>query len=205
MKKIYALACLAVLAVPTGAGAQSIGDIFRSATQVLKGGAVTQSARTRDQRNRAAAEPVLVRASAADFASLKVALDREVARKTPGARALAQARPVVEQLLIVQGCATTAKALHSLNRQRVNPETYYSLDHDLNHTAMGVGSLSTHDRNQCTQVARISNVEQPTLNSLSLTVFFVSPSSGEARSATQTFRYLDGTWLIDKLSWFRNS
>ncbi|MEG3153496.1 hypothetical protein [Sphingomonas sp. RB1R13] len=144
---------------------------------------------------------VSVPAKAADVASMKTALDRAVAPKTAAARSLAAARPVVERLLMTMGCATSAKALHSLNRDRITPETYSSVDDDLHYTAMGLGSLMTHDRRNCMQVARVAGLQRPTSNSLSIRTYFVSPSSGEARNVTTSFRLMDGTWLIDKIDW----
>ena len=143
-----------------------------------------------------------VPAKAVDVASLKAALDRAVAPRTAAARSLAAARPVVERLLMTLGCATSAKALHSLNRDRLEPESYTSVDHDLNYTAMGIRSLMTHDRRTCMQVARIADLEQPTLNTLRIRTYFVSPSSGEARNVTTSFRLMGGTWLVDKVGWF---
>lgn len=35
--------------------------------------------------------------------------------------------------------------------------------------------------------------------------YFVSPSSGEARNVTTSFRLMDGVWLIDKIGWFESS
>jgi hypothetical protein len=51
------------------------------------------------------------------------------------------------------------------------------------------------------QVVRVADLQQPTLNSLSIRTYFVSPSSGEARNVTTSFRLMDGTWLIDKIGW----
>lgn len=106
---------------------------------------------------------------------------------------------------MTMGCATSAKALHGLNRDRLTPQTYGSVDDDLHYTAMGVGSLMTDDRRTCMQVARIAELEQPTLNSLSIRTYFVSPSSGEARNTGISFRLTDGTWLVDKIGWFHRN
>lgn len=106
---------------------------------------------------------------------------------------------------MTMGCATTAKALHALNRDQLSPKTYFTLDDDLHYTAMGVASLMTHDRRNCMQVSRITDLKQPTMNSLSVRSFFISPTSGEARNVTVSFRRIDGSWLIDDIGWFARS
>jgi hypothetical protein len=87
----------------------------------------------------------------------------------------------------------------------LTPETYGTPDDDLHYTAMGIREFMTHDRRACMQVARIAELRQPTQNSLSLRTYFVSPSSGQARNVTTSFRLMDGTWLIDKIDWFESN
>lgn len=57
-------------------------------------------------------------------------------------------------------CATSAKALHSLNRNRPTPETYTTFDDDLSYTAMGLDYSMTHDRRNCMQAARFAGLQQ---------------------------------------------
>ena len=193
MKKLLTAAAIFLSAAP--ASADPLGGLLRTINRAASGAKKMAPVRT----NLAS---VSVPAKAADVASLKAALDKAVAPKTTTASSLAAARPVVERLLMTMGCATSAKALHGLNRDRLKPQTYTSVDDDLNYTAMGLGSLMTHDRRTCMQVARIADLEQPPLNALSIRTFFVSPSSGEARNVTTSFRLMDGSWLVDKIGWF---
>lgn len=191
MKKVFTAAIIALSAAQVSA--DPLGGLLRTIDRVAGGAKKMAPVRT----NLAA---VTVPARAADVASLKVALDRAVAPKTTAASSLTAARPVVERLLMTMGCATSAKALHSLNRDRLTPKTYSDYDYD--HTAMGYYEHMTHDRRNCMQVARISDLKQPTLNSLEFRTYFVSPSSGEARNVATSFRLMDGTWLIDETSMF---
>ena len=192
MKKTLTAALILLSA--TQASADPLGDLLRT---INRAGGARKAAPAGTSL-----AGVSVLARAADVSSLKAALDKAVAARTPAATSLAAARPIVERLLMTMGCATSAKALHSLNRDRLTPKTYGTLDDDLHYTAMGIGSLMTHDRRSCMQVARIAELKQPTLNSLSLRTYFVSPSSGEARNVTTSFRLMDGAWLIDKIEWF---
>jgi pectin methylesterase-like acyl-CoA thioesterase len=123
----------------TQAGADPLGGLLRSIDRVA--GSATKVAPVRT--NRAA---VSVSANAADLASMKAALDSAPAPGTAPARSLASARPGVERLLMTMAFATSAKALHGLNQDRLNPETYVGLDDDRHYTAMGLGGLMTHDR-----------------------------------------------------------
>ena len=196
MRILFAAALLAVSAAP--ATAQSLGGLLRTIDRVATGA-------TRVAPGRALAGGLTALSGAADVASLKAALDKATAERTTAASSLALARPVVERLLMTMGCATSAKALHALNRDRLARETYRSVDDDLNYTAMGLEGVMTHDRRRCMQVARVAQLERPTLNSLSLRTYFVSPSSGEARNVTTSFRLMDGVWLIDRIGWFQSS
>ena len=178
----------------TQASADPLNGLLRTINRVAGGVTTMASGQT-------SLTGVRVPANAADVASMKTALDRAVAPRTAATRSLAAARPVVERLLMTMACATSAKALHSLNRDRLTPQTYTSVDDDLNYTAMGLGSLMTHDRSNCMQVVRVAGLQRPTSNSLSIRTYFVSPSSGEARNVTTSFRLMDGAWLIDKIDW----
>ena len=190
MKKLLTAAIIGLSAAP--ASADPLGGLLRTIDR----------AAAKKAPVRANLAGVSVPARAADIASLKAALDKAVAPKTSAANALAAARPTVERLLMTMGCATSAKALHALNRDRLTPQTYNGPGDDLHYTAMGLDDFMTHDRRSCMQVMRIADLEQPTLNSLSIRTYFVSPTSGEARNVTTSFRLLDGAWLIDKISWF---
>lgn len=196
MRLLLATALLASCGAPTNA--RSLDGLLRTNDRVAGG----KDQGTSAQMTTAA---LSVPPSASDFASLKMALDRAVAPRTPAATSLASARPVVERLLLTMSCATSAKALHGLNRDRMEPETYRTVDDDLHYTAMGVASLMTHNRRQCMQVARVTELQRPTLNALSIRTYFVSPSSGEARNVITSFRLMDGVWMIDKIGWFKRS
>lgn len=186
-----ALVCCASMA-----SAQSLGDLVRAAERAIGGSGKTKSGQI-------GATQYSVAPTAADRASLATALDRATATRTPASQALREARPVAERLLMTLGCATDRRALHALNRERLTPQTYStSVGDEWNYTAMGIKDHMTHDRRQCMQVVRISDVERKTLNALSLRAHYVSPSSGEARSVPLTFRLMDGTWLIDHIAWF---
>lgn len=130
------------------ASAQSLGGLIRAIDRVANGA-------TKVAPGQALAGGFMVAANAADVASLKAALDKAVAPKTPAAMTLASARPVVERLLMTMGCATSAKALHALNRDRLTPETYGTPDVDFHYTAMSIGEFMTHNRRKCMQVSRI--------------------------------------------------
>lgn len=195
--KIFLTAAIISLSA-TQASADPLGGLLRTINRAASGVAKTVPVRM-------SLASVSVPATAADVASLKSALDRAVTPSTAAARSLAAARPVVERLLMTMGCATSAKALHGLNRDRLRPETYVTVDDDYGYTAMGVSDLSSHDRRNCMQVARIDDLKQPTLNSLDIRTYYVSPSSGEARNVVTSFRLMDGTWLIDAIGRFSRS
>lgn len=192
--KIFLTAVIIGLSA-TQASADPFGGLLRTINRVTGSAAKKVPVRT----NLAS---FIVPAGAADVASMKTALDRAVAPKTAAASSLTAARPVVERLLMTMGCATSVKALHGLNRDRLTPKTYGGPGDDSYHTAMSYEGAMTHDRRSCMQVTRIADLKQPTLNSLAIRTYFVSPSSGEARNVTTSFRLMDGTWLIDDIGYF---
>lgn len=194
MKKLLTAVVIGMTA--TQASADPLGGLLRTINRVA-------SSATKAAPARPNLASVSVPAQAADVASLKAALDRAVATRTAAATSLVAARPMVEHLLVTMGCATSAKALHDLNRARLTPETYGTTGDDHWYTAMGLRSSMTHDRRRCMQVVRVADVKQPTLNSLSLRTYYVSPSSGEARNVTTSLRLIDGTWLINEIGGFQ--
>lgn len=193
MKRL--LTAVIIVLSATQASANPLGGLLRTFKQIAGGAKKVVPGPTKPA---GASVPV----GASDAASLKAALDRAVAPKTTAAASLASARPIVERLLTTMGCATSASALHSLNRDRLTPATYGFSDND-NRTAMGYGIGMTHDRRTCMQVARVTELQQRTLNSLSFRTYYVSASSGEARNVTSSLRLMDGTWLIDEIGYFQ--
>lgn len=121
------------------------------------------------------------------------------------AREWSAATPIIATVLKTVGCATDAKALHALNRIRIAPKTYDTSDDSLNYVAMGLGNglpMKYHDRRTCVTLTRMTDVTMPALNAITLKAYYVSDSSGEARSSIFTFRKVDGEWFFDDLGWF---
>lgn len=198
MKKLVFFAtCSIAFAAPAPASAQSLDNLLRTVGRLASG---AKSVTPRSQ----AFTPMTVSASPADAAALKLALDRAIAGRGATSRALTEARPLIEKLLMTIGCATDVRALNSLNAFRLKPYSYQSGIGNTTLTAMGgsAGGMSHHDRRTCAQVLRVTDLKQLALNAFSLRVYYLSPSSGEARDTTVSFRKMDSEWLIDEIREF---
>lgn len=188
------LIAAALMCCASSVSAQSLGDLVRAAERAIGGSGKAKS-------RQIGATQYSVAPTSADRASLATTLDRATATQTPASQALREARPLVERLMMTIGCATSAKALREFNREHLTPGSYSTVHDDWTQTAMGVEGLMTHDRRQCMQVVRLSEIERKTLNSLSFRAHYLSPSSGEARSGELQLQRQDGRWMIYHVGW----
>lgn len=188
--KVLVLCFTALIASPANAGPLDgiFGALDRAANGVISG--VTRS-------------PTFVNlsapAKAGDKAALALALNRAVQSGGRTAQALTEARPRVEQTLMTFACATDARALNSLNQIRIAPSSFgENAVTDSFIFPMSNYNIKYHDTRTCMQIARIADLKQDALNALSFTAFYLSPSSGEAKSQWFSFRKVDGDWHLDE-------
>lgn len=109
----------------------------------------------------------------------------------------AEAKPLIEKLVMTSACATNDAAWNSLNRQSENPTTrstgsFYS----------PIGETKYHSKNRCLDVLRVSGWAKPAKNALDFTVYLISAQSDEAKY--QQFALVkgdDGEWLVRKIGY----
>ena len=106
---------------------------------------------------------------------------------------VAEARPLLERTLRTLGCATSASALNSLNRARLEPRSY---DATTTRLYVPMGRLEYHDKRRCLDVVRLGEWKKPAANILSVRAYFVSPSSEEAASQEVVYQRTEDGWLI---------
>jgi hypothetical protein len=173
VQKIIMVLGTVSLSLAAGAQAQSLGKILDKLANTAQGDAVTPSA---------AQTSAIAAALNARQGNPRIASD------------VAEARPLLERTLRTLSCATAAPALNSLNRARLEPQTYQAY-----HTYYYVptGRTKFHDKRRCMDVVRLGEWKKPAANILSVRAYFVSPSSEEAVSQEVVYqREEGGAWLI---------
>ena len=105
----------------------------------------------------------------------------------------AEAKPLIDRLVMTSACSTDNSAWNSINRQAEKPTTW-SADF---RGASAVGSMKYHSKSRCLDVLRIAKWEKPAKNALNFTVYLISAQSDEA--VHQNFALVKddgGEWLV---------
>lgn len=194
---VAAAVLLALAAVPVPAVGQTMLDRLLNAATKKK--ATPPAAQAPVATGRPAGEgSVLASATLAQQA----ALDRLVVAplQDPAiAGDRAAAAPLIRTLVATGACATNGAAWNALNRQRLEPKTYYGNWAEANVTPMF--AMRYHDKRRCLDVARLGDWSKPARNALAFRARYVSEASGEAGTLLFVMQKdADGTWLLRELA-----
>ena len=124
-----------------------------------------------------------------------VAIDRLLAAPLADpqvAAARSEAAPLIRKMLATGSCARTSAAWHTLNRDRLTPQTYEPWDRD----SAALADLRYHDKAMCLDVLRLANWSKPAANAIFFKAFYVAADSGEAKSQEFELQKQDGRWLV---------
>lgn len=113
------------------------------------------------------------------------------------AQDITEAAPLIEKLVVLVACGKSDRALNAINAESLEPQTYRSWS-----MQTLIGRSKYHDNSQCFDLSRLGDWSKPANNALSVSAWFVSPSSGEA--GKQTFvlqKVADRGWLVRSIGY----
>lgn len=187
MKKLILTVLL--MSVTSGASAQSFlskaNDFLGRVNGTMRGAANGQAIRPSPMAiNQQSPEQ---KAAQAQALALPLPLQSQIAADR------AEAKPLIDKLVMTSACSTDNSAWNSVNRQAEKPATW-SADFK---GSSAVGSMKYHSKSRCLDVLRIAKWEKPAKNALNFTVYLISAQSDEA--VHQNFALIKddgGEWLV---------
>jgi len=187
MRKITTLAALIALSFGSTAHAQGIlGQISGFLDKVSPKSSNTQIREL---------TPAMVSPSAEQVASTKNVI-HNLDLPADTLVSYREAVPTIEMVVQTSACATNTSAWNRLNRINEKPGNYPSWSTSM----IARAGDEYHDKGQCHDVLKITDVTKPAANAINFTAYYISPSSQAA--SRQNFTLLkdgSGSWVIRRI------